>query len=127
MSTVEITPQSVQKPGLFSDAFLDGLERNLDNRFKVPFLNARIGLDGIIGLVPGIGDTLTAALSGLIILDGWKRGVRKRTLLRMAGNAGLDTIIGSVPLVGDIFDFAFKSNVKNIKLMKQDLSAQAQR
>lgn len=110
-----------EKAGIFSPRQLDGLETWLDSKFAVPGTNFRIGLDGLIGLIPGIGDTLTAGLSALIIFDAHRKGARKRTLARMASNSAIDLVIGAVPLVGDFFDFAYKSNAKNVRLLKQEL------
>lgn len=107
--------------GLFSPKQLDNLESWLDSKFAIPGTGIRIGLDGLIGLVPGIGDTLTAGLSALIILDAHRKGARKRTLVRMVSNSAVDLVIGAIPLVGDLFDFAYKSNVKNVQMLKQEL------
>lgn len=109
------------KPGVLSDEQIDTLESWLDSRFAVPGTGLRIGLDGLLGLIPGIGDTVTAGLSAVIILDAHKKGARKRTLLRMVSNSLVDLVIGAIPLIGDIFDFAYKSNTRNVKLLKQEL------
>ena len=106
-------------------ASLTGLSQWLDSRFRIPFIGWRIGLDGLVGLIPGVGDAATAALSAYIVLEGWRLGVRKRTLARMAGNAGLDLLLGSVPLIGDLFDIAWKANVRNIELIRRDLADRA--
>ncbi len=87
----------------------------------MPGTGLHFGLDGLLGLIPGIGDTITAGLSAIIILDAHKKGARKRILVRMVSNSLIDLVIGSIPLVGDVFDFAYKSNTKNVKLLKQEL------
>lgn len=96
---------------------LDRLSWLLDSAIKVPGLNFRIGLDGLLGLVPVAGDTLTALLSSYIIAEAVRLRVPKRVLLRMGLNTGLDMLLGFIPLVGDIFDFAFKANRKNVQLL----------
>jgi hypothetical protein len=76
-----------------------------------------VGLDGLIGLIPGVGDTVGSLLSAYILYEAIKLGVPRRVLLRMATNIGLDTIVGLVPVVGDIFDIAWKANKKNMRLL----------
>lgn len=87
----------------------------LDDRFRLPGTNIRMGLDGIAGLVPGVGDTATTAVAGWIILEAWRLGMPRRDLAAMAGNVGIDWVIGLVPLVGDVFDVGFKANRRNIR------------
>lgn len=98
----------------------------LDSRFRVPGTGWRVGLDGIVGLIPGVGDTATGLLSSYIVLEAWRLGVRKRTLSKMIWNVGVDFLVGSVPLFGDLFDIAWKSNTKNIKLILKDVSTAKQ-
>lgn len=106
--------------GILEDHHLDRVEEWLDTKFRVPVIGYRFGLDGVIGLIPGIGDAVTAATSLVFITDAWKMGARKRVLARMSANLGLDFAVGLVPVVGDILDFAFKSNVKNLALLKAE-------
>ena len=106
--------------GFLEDHHLERVESWLDTKFRLPVVGYRFGLDGVVGLIPGVGDTLTAATSGVFIADAWKMGARKRTLARMAANVGLDFAVGLVPVVGDLLDFAFKSNVKNLRLLKEE-------
>jgi hypothetical protein len=75
-----------------------------------------IGLDGLLGLIPGVGDLTSGAISIYIVLQAAKRGVPPVVITKMLFNVGLDTILGVIPVVGDIFDFAFKANQRNIKL-----------
>lgn len=91
----------------------------LDDRFRIPGTEWRIGLDGIVGLVPGIGDALTTAVSAYIVIEARRIGVPKTVLLRMIKNVAIDAIVGSVPLVGDVFDVAMKSNRKNMALVNE--------
>ena len=100
------------------DEGLDNLSRYLDGLFRVPGTGWRFGLDAIIGLIPNVGDTLTSLASFYILFAGVRYGVPKITLLRMAFNIGLDYLVGSIPVVGDAFDFFWKSNQKNMDLIR---------
>ena len=106
--------------GLLSDERLGQLEHLFDRAFTFPGTNYRFGLDGIFGLIPVAGDAATAGVSLLLVADAWKSGARKRTLARMAKNVGVDFLVGSIPLVGDLFDFGYKANTKNIKLLRDE-------
>lgn len=98
---------------------LEAMEAVLERAFVVPGLNRRIGLDAIIGLVPVLGDVVTAAMGAWMVWEGRNLGMSKLHLARMAGNIGMDTAIGAIPLVGDIFDFAFRSNTRNLRIVKK--------
>ena len=97
----------------------------LDSRFVVPGLGWRFGLDGLIGLIPGAGDTILTLISLYIIVEARRLGVRKRTLVRMLGNVLVDAGVGAIPLAGDVFDFLWKANRRNLALMEADLAAQS--
>lgn len=101
---------------------LDQLSRVLDGLFRIPGTNWRIGLDSLVGLVPGVGDFATTAVSVYILAAGVRYGVPRATLLRMAANIGVDYLLGSVPIVGDIFDAAWKSNIKNVELLRERMA-----
>ncbi|MDO8862984.1 DUF4112 domain-containing protein [Haliea sp. E1-2-M8] len=90
----------------------------LDSSIPLPF-GRSIGLDGIIGLIPGIGDALGAILSSAVIFGAWRMGTPRSVLLRMAGNVAIETVIGTIPIVGDLFDFAFKANQRNVQLLQR--------
>jgi hypothetical protein len=94
----------------------------LDQAWQVPGTNFRLGLDSLIGLIPGVGDAASALLSGYIIYEAAQAGVPKATLARMAWHVGVDTFVGAVPLAGDLFDMAYKSNVRNLRLLEQHLA-----
>jgi hypothetical protein len=98
---------------------IEYLAKLMDNQFKVPGTNLRFGLDAIIGLIPGIGDLSTFAVSGYMLLIMAKNGASGYLLARMILNVLIDTILGMIPFIGDIFDFAFKANIRNLKLMHQ--------
>jgi hypothetical protein len=106
---------------LFRDSTLQSLEILLDEAFRVPGTSFRFGIDGIIGLVPGIGDVLAGLLSLIIPLAAWIRGVPYITLLRMAANLGIGVLIGSIPIFGDLFDIVWKANRRNYRLLTRHL------
>jgi hypothetical protein len=80
-----------------------------------------IGLDPIIGLIPGVGDLITTAVSGFIIYQAQRAGIPKSTVLRMMINVGIDGAVGAIPFLGDLFDFAFKANQKNLELYRESM------
>ena len=102
------------------------LARLLDTRYGIPGTRLRFGLDSIIGLVPGVGDTAMLLPSVWMMAVAHKHGVPKSTLVKMAGNAGLDWAVGSVPVVGDVFDLFFKSHRRNAALLAEALGQPAQ-
>jgi Domain of unknown function (DUF4112) len=108
---------------LFRDSTLQKLEILLDEAFRIPFTGIRFGIDGIIGLVPGLGDVIAGLLSLIIPIAAWIRGVPYITLARMAVNIGIGVLIGSIPILGDAFDIAFKPNRRNYQLLQRHLGA----
>ena len=106
---------------IFRDQTLHRLEILLDEAFVVPGTGIRFGLDGIIGLVPGLGDVLAGLLSLVIPLAAWIRGVPYVTLARMAANLGIGVLVGSIPLFGDFFIIAWMANRRNYRLLCRHL------
>jgi hypothetical protein len=106
---------------LFRDRTLQKLENLLDEAFRVPGTGIRFGVDGIIGLVPGVGDVLAGLLSLIIPIAAWIRGVPYVTLVRMAANLGIGVLVGSIPLFGDIFVIFWKVNRRNYLLLRRHL------
>lgn len=104
---------------------LDRLSWLLDDLFRIPILGWRIGLDALVGLVPGIGDTATTVASLYVLGSAVRYRVPKITLLRMGFNLGIDYALGSLPLVGDFFDAWWKSNQKNVELLRQRATVSA--
>lgn len=100
------------------------LSRLLDEQFRIPGTRYRIGLDGILGLIPGVGDVAGMLLSTYILYEAIKLGVPRRVLLRMVANLGLDTLVGAVPIVGDVFDIVWKANKRNVALLDAYLISQ---
>lgn len=93
------------------------LAKLLDEAFLIPGTNKRIGLDPIIGLIPGGGDTVTMLMSGYIVVEAALIGLPASTLLKMVGNIVVDAVVGTVPVAGDLFDVVSKANMRNIKLL----------
>jgi hypothetical protein len=98
---------------------LERLSWLMDDLFRVPVLGWRFGLDAIVGLIPGLGDTASSLVSFYILASGVRYGVPKITLVRMGMNLGLDYILGSVPVVGDFLDAWWKSNQRNVSLLRK--------
>lgn len=96
----------------------------LDEQFRIPGTGYRIGLDGLLGLLPGIGDTVGALLSIYVLFEAIQIGVPRTTLLRMVANVALDTVVGAVPVLGDVFDVAWKANKKNVALLNAYIASQ---
>ncbi len=117
------TPGSVDRAAI--DATMRRLDRFahlLDRAVRVPGTNWRIGLDGIAGFVPGVGDALTTLIAVYPILEAWRLGAPPKLLLRMLANVGIDGLAGSVPVAGDLFDVAFKANSRNVALLREHLA-----
>ncbi|MFN2289152.1 MAG: DUF4112 domain-containing protein [Chromatocurvus sp.] len=102
------------------------LARLMDSSIRLPG-GFRIGVDGLIGLVPGVGDLAAAGASFYIVALAARAGVPTFTLVRMVLNIALDTIVGAIPLLGDVFDVAFKANLRNVRLMDAYLDRSASR
>lgn len=93
----------------------------LDNAFPLPGLKFRIGLDALLGLVPGFGDAAGVVLSSYIVHEAWRLGVPKSVLVRMWLNIVVEGVVGAVPLLGDVFDAAWKANMRNVALLEGHL------
>lgn len=107
-----------------SSAEIERLERlahRMDSLFRIPGTGIRVGLDSLLGLIPGVGDVAALAPAGYIINEARRMGASRPLLARMAFNTGIDTLIGSIPLVGDIFDIGNKANKKNVALLRKHL------
>lgn len=94
----------------------------LDDAFEVPGTGLRFGLDPIVGLIPGIGDALTAMFGYVVLHEAKRLGVSRWTRARMMWNYVLDTVVGMVPVFGDMFDVSFKANRKNLDLIQAHLN-----
>jgi hypothetical protein len=94
------------------------LSRVLDSAFVIPGTKQRVGLDPILGLIPGGGDTVSAALSSYIIVEAALMGLPRSSLMRMVLNLAIDTVVGSVPILGDVFDVFSKANLRNMQIIE---------
>jgi hypothetical protein len=99
------------------------LSRVLDSAFVIPGTKQRMGVDPILGLIPGGGDTVSAALSSYIIIEAALMGLPRSALIRMIINIAIDTIVGSVPILGDIFDVFSKANLRNMQIVENHAKA----
>jgi hypothetical protein len=100
---------------------IEMLEMLLERSFVIPGVRLPVGLDSIVGLVPVIGDFITAAMGAYIVWEANNLGLPKWKLWRMGGNILIDTALGAVPVAGDLFDFIYKSNTKNLRIIKRHL------
>ncbi len=117
---------AAQIPGMSSDPQavrkrLEALEMLLERSFHIPGTRIPFGLDSIVGLIPVLGDIVTAAMGAYMIWEARNLGMSKWQLTRMAANLGIDTAIGAIPLLGDAFDFMWRSNSKNLRIIKKHL------
>ena len=103
------------------------MARLLDSEFQIPGTRWRVGLDPLIGLVPGVGDAASAALSLWIIAEAGRLGAPSGTLLRMLLNLLVDTTAGSIPVLGDAFDAGYKANLRNLALLERALAERGHR
>lgn len=94
----------------------------MDERFVVPGTNWRIGLDGLLGLLPVFGDTASMLVSLYIVFEARRLGAPASLITRMLFNVGVDELVGSIPVLGDWFDFGFKANRKNLRLLQRHLA-----
>jgi hypothetical protein len=101
---------------------VERMARLLDTRYTLPGTRIRFGLDSVIGLIPGVGDTVMLLPSFWMLAVAWKHGVPASTLARMGANAGVDYVVGSVPILGDAFDLFFKSHRRNAQLLSEALA-----
>lgn len=102
---------------------LELLANWMDSVFEIPGTGIRFGMDALIGLVPGLGDTMTSIISLYILQAASRHGVPRATLMRMAANIAADYAVGTVPVVGDVFDVYWKSNKKNVELLQRHITA----
>lgn len=97
------------------------LSRLMDTAIRIPGIGFRIGLDPIIGLIPGAGDVISTGFSAYIIYLATRFGIPSKDLRQMLLNIGLEAVVGTVPLVGDLFDAYYKSNIRNLAILEKHL------
>lgn len=100
---------------------VEALELLLERSIMIPGINRAIGLDAVLGLVPVVGDLISAALGSYIIWEARNLGLPKWKLWRMMGNLAVDTAVGAIPLAGDAFDVLFRSSSRNLRILKKHL------
>jgi len=105
-------------------ARLDALSKLLDMAFILPGTNIRYGIDGLIGLIPVVGDIITTAISLWLVREARTLGAPWHVTARMLGNVALDGVVGMVPLAGDAFDVMFRANVRNVRLLRRWMDKQ---
>jgi hypothetical protein len=108
-------------------ARLDALASLLDTAFLVPGTNIRFGVDALIGLIPGIGDAITTAMSLYIVHEARQLGAPRHLIARMLANVALDGVVGAVPFLGDAFDVMWRANRRNMALLRRHLDREARR
>ena len=100
---------------------IEAMEQVLERSFVIPGINRAVGLDAIVGLVPVLGDVLTAAMGAYLIWEANNLGLPKWKLWRMAGNVAFDSAVGAIPVAGDLFDLLFRSNTRNLRIVRRHL------
>ena len=124
---IEPTPKMRREfPSLASDPAavrqrIEGMEKLLERMFVVPGINQPVGLDALLSLVPGVGTISAAALGSYIAWEARNLKMSKWQMTRMAGNIGFDLLLGAIPLIGAIPDFFFRSNTRNLRIIKRHL------
>lgn len=102
-------------------ARVEAVEMLLERSLRVPGTNIPIGLDAIVGLIPVVGDLITTALGAYIVWEARNLGMSRWQLTRMGANVAFDTVLGLVPVVGDAADFVFRSNTRNLRIIRKHL------
>lgn len=100
---------------------IEGMEKILERMFVVPGINQPVGLDALLSLIPGVGTVSAAALGSYIAWEARNLKMSKWQMTRMAGNIGFDLLLGAIPLIGAIPDFFFRSNTRNLRIIKRHL------
>ncbi len=100
---------------------IEALERMLEGLIEVPLLGRKVGLDAILGVIPGVGDVITASMGLYLVWEARNLGMPRWQIWRMLGNVGVDTVVGAVPIAGDVFDFLYRSNTRNLKIIRKHL------
>ncbi|RPF71246.1 DUF4112 domain-containing protein [Aurantiacibacter spongiae] len=100
---------------------IEAMEQVLERSFTVPGVNRPVGLDAIVGLVPVVGDVIGMAMGAWIVWEARNLRMPKWKLARMAGNVAFDSAVGAVPMLGDAFDFFFRSNTRNLRIIRKHL------
>lgn len=100
---------------------IEMLEQLLEGLIEIPGLRRKVGLDAMLGVIPVAGDLISAALGLYMVWEARNLGMSRWHLMRMAGNVGFDTLVGAVPVAGDLFDVLYRSNTRNLKIIRRHL------
>jgi hypothetical protein len=100
---------------------IEGLERLLEGLFTIPGTNQRVGLDVILGVLPVGGSVIAAVMGSYLAWEARNLGMSKTAMVRMAGNIGVDALLGAIPIIGAVPDLFFRSNTRNLKIIKRHL------
>lgn len=116
------TPSEAQQRAIL--ARLERFSRFTDNSIGLPFTRFKIGVEPLIGLIPGIGDLVGLAMSGYVLMEAHRAGASGKLMMKMVRNSGIDFVGGLVPVLGDAFDAVFKANMRNTRLLRDHLNQQ---
>lgn len=116
------TPSEAQQRAIL--ARLERFSRFTDNSIGLPFTRFKIGVEPLIGLIPGIGDLVGLAMSGYVLMEAYRAGASGKLMMKMVRNSGIDFVGGLVPVLGDAFDAVFKANMRNTRLLRDHLNQQ---
>ncbi|MEW4468182.1 DUF4112 domain-containing protein [Parasphingorhabdus sp. JC815] len=100
---------------------VEAMEKVLERAFVVPGINKPVGADALVGLIPVVGDIVTAIMGAYIVWEARNLGMSRWQITRMATNVGIDTALGAIPLAGDAFDFFWRSNTRNLRIIRKHL------
>ena len=100
---------------------VEAMEKILERAFVIPGINRPVGVDSIVGLIPVVGDVVTALMGAYIVWEARNLGMSRLQLTRMAANVGIDTALGAIPFAGDVFDFFWRSNSRNLRIIRKHL------
>lgn len=103
---------------------VDRFSQLMDSAIRIPGTRFSVGLDGILGLVPVVGDMTGLLLSGYILVEAQRAGASRKARAHILKNILLDAVVGSVPVLGDAFDFVYKANLRNARILREELGNQ---
>ncbi len=112
MKTIDIQEKDELK-------YLKQYAQLLDSKFKIPGTDLTFGIDPLLGMIPGLGDLIGYGFSAVLLFSAFKKGVKGEVLVKMLGNMGIDALVGMIPVLGTVFDFVYKANTRNYKLLTE--------
>ncbi|QFU09125.1 hypothetical protein PARPLA_01740 [Rhodobacteraceae bacterium THAF1] len=105
---------------------LDRLSRRMDTAFRIPIIGKRVGWDGILSILPVVGDTVAFAPAAYIVLESHRMGLPRHKVIRQGINVGIDYLVGSIPIIGTLFDIGFKANRANVAILRDHVERETQ-